>query len=344
MDLTFVYQVEHHAAFGPLIVLYFFLAGLSAGLFLISSLSTVFGIEKFKPLAKPACAMALATLIPGLLALVIDLGQPLRAMTLFFRVNPSSVMSWGSFILLIYGLAVVLYTYSLWREDNKVKFWGKTGVVFAVALGLYTGFLLAVVPGRPLWNSATLPILFLVSGWVAALSLLSIAQSFFSKQAQIEGVGAEEAMHGMKIGIVLLEILLVAFHLLAVLTVNGAGRAVVQNLLSGTKGVSFMLIQVVIGMILPLVIVLFSKRSITALGISGLLSLIGVFALRYNFVLGGEELPQAGTLLYLFEGGSAWISTGVLLVVTAVLIFLVPGILNNFSGKRTTGSGSGQAF
>jgi len=339
MGLTFVYQVEHHAAFGPLIVLYFFLAGLSAGLFLISSLSTVFGLQKFKPLAKPSCAMALATLIPGLLALVVDLGQPLRAMTLFFRVNPSSVMSWGSFILLIYGLACLVYTYYLWREDSKVKFWGKIGAIFAVALGLYTGFLLAVVPGRPLWNSALLPVLFLVSGWVAALSLLSLAQSFFAKAAQIEGADAEEALHGMKIWIVTLEILLVAFHLLAVLMVNDAGRAVVQNLISGTKGVSFMLIQVVIGMILPLVIVLFSKRSVTALGFSGLLSLIGVFALRYNFVFGGEELPQAGTLLYLFEGGRAWILTVVLLVVTAVLIFLVPGIFNSITGRRVTGSG-----
>ena len=339
MDLTFIYQVEHHAAFGPLIVLYFFLAGLSAGLFLISSLSTVFGLGKFKPLAKPACAMALATLIPGLLALVIDLGQPLRALTLFFRVNPSSVMSWGSFILLIYGLALLLYAYYLWREDSKVKFWGKIGAVFAVALGLYTGFLIAVVPGRPLWNSALLPVLFLASGWVAALSLLSLAQSFFPKTVQIEGAGAEEAMHGMKIWMVILEILLVAFHLLAVLTVNDAGRAVVHNLLSGTKGVSFMLIQVVIGMILPLLIVLLSKRSGTALGLSGLLSLIGVFALRYNFVFGGEELPQAGTLLYLFEGGRAWISTVVLLVVTAVLIFLVPGIFNSITGRRVTGSG-----
>lgn len=337
MNLSFVYQVEHHAAFGPLIVLYFFLAGLSAGLFLISSLSTVFGQEKLRPLAKPACAMALATLIPGLLALIIDLGQPLRALSLFFRVNPSSVMSWGSFILLIYGLACLIYAHYLWREDSKVKLWGKIGAVFAIALGSYTGFLLAAVPGRVLWNSALLPVLFLISGLVAALSLLSLLQAFMPKVLGVSGHDSEEALHGMKIWLVTLEILLVAFHFISVLTTNAAGHAVIVNLLSGTKMISFVLVQVVLGMVLPLGIVLFSKGSIKALGMAGLFSLIGVFALRYNFIFGGEELPNAGTLLYGLEGGSAWISVIVLLALTGILVFVMPGLLSNLlKGKTTT--------
>lgn len=336
MDLTFVYQVEHHAAFGPLIVLYFFLAGMSAGLFLISSLSTVFGQEKFTPLAKPACAMALATLIPGLLALVIDLGQPLRALTLFFRVNPFSVMSWGSFILLVYGLAVMVYAYYLWREESKVKFWGKVGAVFAVALGSYTGFLLAVVPSHSLWNSALLPILFLISGMVAALSLLSLLQGFIPKVLRLKD-DDEDALHGMKIGMVTVEILLVVFHFISVLTTNAAGHAVIINLLSGTKMVSFVLVQVVLGMVLPLIIVLFSKGSVKALGIAGLFSLIGVFALRYNFVFGGEELPNAGTFLYRLEGGSAWISIIVLSVLAGLLILVMPRLLDILmKGSKTT--------
>lgn len=336
MNLTFIYQVEHHAAFGPLIILYFFLAGMSAGLFLISSLSTVFGLEKLKALAKSSSMMALATLITGLLALILDLGQPLRALSLFFRVNGSSIMSWGSFILLIYGVVVLLYTFFLWRGDSlKVNGLGKVGVIFALALGLYTGFLIAAVPGRPLWNSAVVPILFLVSGGVAALSLMSLAQSFFPKASLLNEANTEEALHGLKVWMVVLEILLLVSHLLAVTTLNGAGSAVVQNLLSGTKAISFVFIQVGIGMLLPLLLLVFSKRSVSILGISGLLSLIGVFALRYNFVFGGEELPQAGTLLYHLEKG--WISTVILLVITAILIVLLPVVFNSIAGKKTSG-------
>ena|GEM_PF-537701 len=344
MDMTFVYQVQHHAAFGPLIVVYFFLAGLSAGLFLISSLGPVFGLKKLNPLAKSASVMALATLIPGLLALVVDLGQPLRAPTVFFRVNLSSVMSWGSFILLIYGFVCLVYTWFVWKEDARSKGWGQVGVVFAAALGLYTGFLLAAVPGRPLWNSALLPVLFLISGAVAGLSLISVAQTFFAKTTKLAGEGTGEAIHSMKIWMVTLEVLLLAFHLLAVFMLNDAGRALVKHLLTGQKQFSFVFVQVIIGMLVPLAILLLSKRSAKALGISGVLSLIGVFALRYNIVAGGEELPLSGTLMYTFGETSAWIAVSVLLILAAILILILPGIVQRVIVGKTTVAGIGKSL
>ena len=89
-------------------------------------------------------------------------------------------------------------------------------------------------------------------------------------------------------------------------------------------------------MALPLLILLLSKRPTKALGFSGLLSLIGVFALRYNFVVGGEELPQAGTLLYSFEGGAkGWGFTIALLVLTLLLMYILPGIVNNLTTGKT---------
>ena len=344
MDMTFVYQVQHHAAFGPLIVVYFFLAGLSAGLFLIASLGPVFGLKKLNPLAKPASVMALAALIPGLLALVVDLGQPLRALTLFFRVNPSSIMSWGSFILLIYGIVCLVYTWFVWKEDARSKRWGQVGVVFVAALGLYTGFLLAAVPGRPLWNSALLPVLFLISGAVAGLSLISFAQAFFAKATKLVGEGSGEAIHSMKIWMVTLEVLLLAFHLLAVFMLNDAGRALVKHLFAGPKQFSFVFVQVIIGMLVPLGILLLSKRSTKALGIAGLLSLIGVFALRYNIVAGGEELPLSGTLMYTFGETSGWIAVSVLLILTAILILILPGIVQRVIVGKTTVTGMGKSF
>jgi len=342
--MTFVYQVQHHAAFGPLIVVYFFLAGLSAGLFLISSFGPVFGVKTLNPLAKPASVMALATLIPGLLALIVDLGQPLRALTLFFRVNPLSVMSWGSFILLVYGFVCLVYTWLVWKDDARSKSWGQVGVVFAAALGLYTGFLLAAVPGHPLWNSALLPVLFLISGAVAGLSLISVAQTFFAKPTKLVGEGTEEAIHSMKIWMVVLEVLLLAFHLLAVFMLNDAGRALVKHLFVGPKQFSFVFVQVIMGMFIPLVILVLSKRSVKALGISGLLSLIGVFALRYNIVAGGEELPLSGTLMYTFGEMSGWIAVSILLILTATLILILPGIVQRVTVGETAVRGMNQSL
>ncbi|AFL98939.1 formate-dependent nitrite reductase, membrane component [Desulfitobacterium dehalogenans ATCC 51507] len=323
MDFSFVYEIQHHAAFGPLIVLYFFLAGLSAGLFLISALSTVFGWQPVKPLAKPAALMALAALVPGLLALVVDLGRPFRALYLFFNVNPTSIMSWGSFILLFYGIVCVPYIWFLWQgQEKRVKLFGKIGAVLAVCLGLYTGFLLAVVPGKPLWNSALLPVLFLVSGCVAALSLISLTKKVFT-QEMVPGADYESALHTLKVWFVVLEVCLVFFHLLTVFFLGAQGELTVMNLLAGEKAFTFWGIQIAVGIVLPLIL-LSLKQSSATLGLVGVFSLAGVFALRYNFVFGGQELPTVGTQLYHQGGGMEWLSVIVLLALGVVLLFVLP--------------------
>ena len=95
MDLTVVYDIQHTMPFGPLVILYLFLAGLSAGLFLLSVFGAVWQWEPMRPLAMPAGIMALATIIPGGLSLLLDLGQPLRAIHLFMTFQTLSVMGAG---------------------------------------------------------------------------------------------------------------------------------------------------------------------------------------------------------------------------------------------------------
>ncbi len=330
MDMTVVYEIQHSIAFGPLIVLYFFLAGLSAGLFLISSLGTVFGWEQLRPLAKPLSALALAAIIPGGLGLLVDLGQPLRALYLFVNFNPLSVMSWGSFILMAYSIVAAAYAWFVWRDDSRQKAWGWAGIVAAVALGLYTGVLLAVAPGHPLWNSALVPVLFLVSGVVAALSLLSVCQ-VAPLGALIPKTAVDNALHSLKVLFVALEIVLIAAHLIILGLIGSSGTEVAKYLVTGARQFSFLGVQIVLGTFVPLAIVVFARRSSAALGVAGLLSLVGVMALRYNFVIAGQELPAQGTLLNTLEGsGAVWAYTAALLALAVVLGYAVPGFLGKY--------------
>jgi len=331
MDFTFLYEIQHHVAFGPLIVLYFFLAGLSAGLFLLSSASTVFGQQALKPLAKPSALMALATLIPGVLALIIDLGQPLRALFLFIYVNPTSIMSWGSYILLLYGLVCLLYNWFLLNNRQKeASRWGKIGIVLSLALGLYTGFLLAVVPGKPLWNSGILPLLFLVSGFVAALSLISLTKKVLVEE---NNYSYELAVSSLKLWFIVLETCLLVFHLLTLFFLGFQGEATVLNLLTGNKAIAFWLGQILLGVIVPIAILLFSKRTSNLLALAGLSSLFGVFALRYNFILGGQELPVSGTMLYQQGSSFDWFIVIALLFLTVILVWLTKPVASKLKAQ-----------
>lgn len=325
-----ILDVQHQIPFGMMIVFYVFIAGMAAGLFILSTLGPVFGMKKMQPLAKPASIMALAAVIPGVIALIVDLSQPLRFYTLLFRFNPSSAMSWGTYILMIFSLITVGYIYFLWKGDmKKAKGVGIAGLVMAVLLGLYTGFLIALAPAHPLWNSALVPILFLVSGLVSGLSMISIGAIFFPKFTGLTSDNADEMMHKMKVWFITLELVLLASHLL-VLLVSDAGRAVFQHLATGDKMFSFVILQIGIGMVLPIILLLVSKSKVM-MGISSILSLIGVFALRYNIIIGGQELPRTGQMMRTLEGG--WGATAIFLVLSAILLIFLPTIVNKVTNK-----------
>jgi len=328
MNETMLLDIQHQIPFGMIIVFYIFIAGMSAGLFVFSTLGPVFGIKKMAPLAKPASVMALAAVIPGVLALVVDLGQPSRFYTLLFRFNPSSAMSWGTYILTIFSILALFYIFFLWKEDGKkAKSFGIAGLVFAIALGLYTGFLIALAPAHPLWNSAIIPVLFLVSGLISGLSLISVCATFFPKLTGLSDKSAEEIMHHLKSWFISLELILLGAHLLT-LFVSDSGKAVFTHLATGDRMVPFLVVQIAIGMVLPLILLLISNSKIV-MGISSLLSLIGVYYLRLNIIIGGQELPRTGSMINIPENGThAMIVTSIFLILAVLLVLFLPKIVD----------------
>lgn len=63
MDVNIIYNIEHEMPLGILISLYFYLTGLSAGSFIISTMAYGFGMVKFKPLGKIGVVMATLLLV-----------------------------------------------------------------------------------------------------------------------------------------------------------------------------------------------------------------------------------------------------------------------------------------
>ena len=51
---------------------------------------------------------------------------------------------------------------------------GKLNLVLGIALGTYTGILLSTLSARPVWNSALLGPLFLISGFSTGAALMML--------------------------------------------------------------------------------------------------------------------------------------------------------------------------
>ncbi|HYG70166.1 MAG TPA: NrfD/PsrC family molybdoenzyme membrane anchor subunit, partial [Anaeromyxobacteraceae bacterium] len=205
--VTEIVQPVWPVAWSLAIPQYFFMTGVSAAAFLVSSLTYAFGDRRTKPIAGLALIVALTVLLVAPLNLVADLGQPGRFYELVFETHGTAPMSWGVYLLTTYpaliafellfafrgafveraaastGVAAKVYrALALGRRVHGPAEAARThavsrrlallGIPWALAVHGYTGYILGVMKARPLWHTALMPVVFLVSAMVSGLAFM----------------------------------------------------------------------------------------------------------------------------------------------------------------------------
>ena len=269
-------------AYDWVIVTYFFLGGLSAGAFLFS-VAANYWKQELRPTAKALAILAPIALAVGLFLLLIHLGKPLRAWRLLTGLNPRSALSWGVWFLNIFFVLSLLYAWKLFRGDiEKAKKFGYLGVPFAILVATYTAVLLTQAPGRPLWHSALVPVLFLNGALISGAAVAVLVSAGRHEPALPAKVGKFLAV------LVLLELAMIIVELMVLLNGGGEGAAAAKALLAGRYAAPFLGIEVLLGAVVPVLILLRSRTSAAAQAIASVLVLIGIFAMRYIVVVGGQ--------------------------------------------------------
>jgi formate-dependent nitrite reductase membrane component NrfD len=191
------------------IPVYLFLGGLVAGLMILAGVRLLV-VRPNTRQAMVCCTIGplvgLVLLSLGMLALFLDLSHKLHVWRLYLTFQPTSPMSWGSWILLLvypallanalthlpeaipalarrFPVLTAISDFILARQRLIVGI-GLSNMVLGVALGLYTGILLGTLGARPLWNSAVLGPLFLFSGLSTAAALLHGILVLFSRDEE----------------------------------------------------------------------------------------------------------------------------------------------------------------
>ena len=178
------------------IAVYLFLAGISGGAFAAAALVRIFRKQtQITPLFQAASFIALVTILLGMICLVFDLTKPLDFWKILIFYNPTSVMSVGVMALLVFIPTMLLVTLVSFYEFEPVKrlvdgipcgaallsvlrkilpvlTW--IGLVFALTVCAYTGFLISALVRFPLINTAVLPALFVASGISAGMAATKI--------------------------------------------------------------------------------------------------------------------------------------------------------------------------
>jgi Ni/Fe-hydrogenase subunit HybB-like protein len=297
MDVNIIYNVEHEMPLGIPIAAYFYLTGLSAGSFIISTLAYGFGMVKFKPLGKIGVILATLLLIIAPMILLIDLEQPLRFWHLIIYLRITSPITWGTFLLTLYPMNCVVYGYFMFKGDMKrTKIFGLIGIPLALLVHGYTGFILALGKARVLWNTAIMPPIFLVSAMVSGLAmmiLVVIIKDFIIQRGKEPNRDLIYALGKFLVASIALDLILIGIDLSVLLTSSTEAYKAALMLLNGQFSFLFLGVELTLGAIVPLLLLLspLTKHWIPGLALASMLVMIGIFAMRCIMVIGGLTVP-----------------------------------------------------
>jgi tetrathionate reductase subunit C len=294
MDATVLYNVPHDIPWKVFIPLYFYFTGLSAGSFILSTLSTVFGIKRFKPMALPAAIISFVLLLLAPACLILDLHQPWRfwhtLVPEYF--NPTSALSYGSYLLTLYPIANLVYIYFIFVKDERTtRILGTITVPLAIFVHAYTGFAFALVRARAWWHSALMPGFFLTSALLSGIALLFIValimDRFRKEKLELE---LYKSLRLMMIGILLTDLFWTGSFWLTLLVSNADGHA---SILLALHETFYLWGEIVAGMLLPLAILVYPRTGGNKmwLSVASVLIICGVFLMRYSVVFIGFDIP-----------------------------------------------------
>ncbi len=271
-----------HLVFDWMIITYLFLGGLSAGAYVCSVVANYWK-QEFKPLAKKSAVLSFIAIAIGMLILLCDLGQPFRAWRLFLSFNPHSVISWGVWFVNAFMFFNFIYNAMLFvGKEVNAKVFAYAGLPFALLTATYTGMLLAQAPSRVLWHTALMPVLFMNGALISGIALVMLFSAKAQNSELLSKLGRFVAW------LIILELVMILGEFILLLNGGTEHVAVAKSLLSGHLGYLFIGVEIILGAVIPAVMLLRNKASVFTQALASLLILIGIFAMRYVIVVGGQ--------------------------------------------------------
>jgi formate-dependent nitrite reductase membrane component NrfD len=220
----------------------------------------------------------------------------------FLRPQESWISIGAWLLTLFFILAAFQWLKQFFNRDKQQSIetqqsgwiWG-LGIILALLTAIYTGILLGVVRAIPFWNTAILPVLFLISALstgIGAVLLVAVGLKKSREAVQLNPAGFHflAKVDGI---LVLLEIMCLTFYFIIIAKAGAAASASTHMIISGSLAAAFWLGVVVIGLLIPFILefktfkATAAKLNVAQTAITGICLLIGGLALRYIILAAG---------------------------------------------------------
>lgn len=301
-----------HANYGSYVVwglwvaLYMFFAGVATGAFMLATLDLLFELPIFRGSGRMALWGSLVAMPAGLAAIGLDLGHMTRIWKVYLQPNFGSVMAqlvWGYTIFL--GIVVISLWLSLRPQPSR---WLKPvmaiGLILAIFLSGGIGALLGVNQNRISWHVSNLPAQFPVFNLTSGVALMLIAIGWFGP---LRDPRRSQQLRILSLAMVVL-LLVKGYYLWsdvsqALYQNSSHGAAAINLVLFGPYGWAFWLLQLGLGMLIPLIVLTMPVgQSGFAAGLMGVCVLIGLAVARANIIFPALSLPELQGLGEAFHG------------------------------------------
>ncbi len=245
-----------------------------------------------------------------------------------------AINSFGWKKLLYSGLSLFSYDISekaLHDDENLAKKLAIIGIPSAAFLHGYVGFIFGGIKANPWWSTPLMPVIFLMSAIVSGIALLILLYiiAMTVRKHAIDHNCIKSLAHYLWVFL----ILDVALEMLEIISMKYESLEqieIINTLLSEKIAFTFYVVQLTLGIFIPFILLLaaglMKKREtlkMIMIAVSSVLVIIGVFAMRWNVVVGGQEISKSlsGTMTYVpkffdIEG-----------VLPAMIIFIIPFVI-----------------
>ncbi len=239
---------------------------------------------------------------------------------------------WLKTVYFILALGVTdLSEESLAIDKKIVKFLAFVGVPIAFLLHGYVGFIFGAVKANPWWSTPLMPIIFLMSATVSGIALLIVLYYIVMKIKKMPV--DHDCMRSMAlwlVGFLSVNVVLEGLEVFTMLYESEESWGIVSQLISQHLGFSYFGIQFALGAIIPLFILggveimglAAHEKTALRIGASACV-LIGVFAMRWNVVIGGQLISKS------LRGFTSYVPPllGIEGIIVATLFMILPFIL-----------------
>ena len=188
------------------------------------------------------------------------------------------------------------------KLDHKLtKILAFIGIPSACLLHGYVGFIFGAIKANPWWSTPLMPVIFLLSAIVSGIALLIVMYVVVCKIRRVQV--DYPCIHTMAMwlgGFLTVDVALEGLEVFHMFYTTEESWPMIAKLITTQITVSYVYIQFLAGSVLPLftlgsvVLGKYSERiKHIVIPVAAMFVVIGVFAMRYNVVIGGQMLSKS---------------------------------------------------